>query len=107
MDDWQATFPGSKQIPRELTAFARRCKRRSHWAQDWRHASEPAAPSQIYPPVSINVLMVMFVDQAADAIWAAAVYPPKGKCEWEQVEYRATELATTGTLLRLGGTTIA
>jgi hypothetical protein len=64
-----------------------------------------AAPAaQISPVVSINVLMVMFVDQAADAIWTAAAYPPKRACEWEQLEYRATQLATTGTLLKLGGT---
>jgi Cytochrome C' len=62
------------------------------------------APAEIKPAVSFNVLMVMFVDQAADAIWTAAVYPPKKNCEWEQVEYRATQLATTGTLLRVGGT---
>lgn len=63
-----------------------------------------AAPAAIKPAVSFNVLMVMFVDQAADAIWTAAVYPPKKNCEWEQVEYRATQLATTGTLLQVGGT---
>lgn len=68
-------------------------------------ASVPAArAAQIKPVVSINVLMVKFVDQAADAIWTAAVHPPKRACAWEQVEYRATQLATTGTLLRVGGT---
>jgi hypothetical protein len=66
-------------------------------------AAAPAA-APIKPVVSINVLMVKFVDQAADAIWTAAVKPPKNQCEWEQVEYRATQLATTGTLLKLGGT---
>jgi hypothetical protein len=66
-------------------------------------ASAPAA-TPIKPVVSINVLMVKFVDQAADAIWTAAVKPPKNACEWEQVEYRATQLATTGTLLKVGGT---
>jgi hypothetical protein len=63
----------------------------------------PAA-APIRPVVSVNVLMVKFVDQAADAIWTAAVKPPKSACEWEQVEYRATQLATTGTLLKVGGT---
>jgi hypothetical protein len=69
-------------------------------------ASALAAPAalQIKPVVSINVLMVKFVDQAADAIWTAAVRAPKNQCEWEQVEYRATQLATTGTLLKIGGT---
>jgi hypothetical protein len=67
-------------------------------------AAPPPAAEQIKPVVSINVLMVKFVDQAADAIWTAAVKPPKNQCEWEQVEYRATQLATTGTLLKLGGT---
>jgi hypothetical protein len=61
-----------------------------------------AAP--IKPVVSVNVLMVKFVDQAADAVWTAAVHPPARACEWQQVEYRAIQLATTGTLLREGGT---
>lgn len=65
--------------------------------------SAPLA-GQIKPVVSINVLMVKFVDQAADVIWTAAVSPPKCDAEWEQVEYHATQLATTGTVLRIGGT---
>ncbi len=62
-----------------------------------------AVPAKITPVISINVLMVSFVDQAADAIWTAAVNAPKRPCEWQQLEYRATQLATTGTLLRVGG----
>jgi len=62
------------------------------------------AAAQIKPVISVNALMVKFVDQAADTIWTAAVHPPKRECEWQQVEYRATQLATTGTLLRVGGT---
>jgi hypothetical protein len=65
-------------------------------------ASSPTIPP-IKPAISYNVLMVKFVDQAADAIWTAAVKPPKSDSDWEQVEYRATQLATTGTLLRVGG----
>jgi hypothetical protein len=67
-------------------------------------AQQADAVMPIKSVVSVNVLMVKFVDQAADAIWTAAVKPPKNACEWEQVEYRATQLATTGTLLKLGGT---
>jgi hypothetical protein len=72
--------------------------------------AQPAAPAasppagDIQPVISINALMVKFVDQAADVIWSAAVDPPKRTCEWDQVEFRATQLATTGTLLRVGGT---
>src|SRR4249919_2791611 len=65
-------------------------------------AAVPAA--QIEPAISFNQLMVKFVDQAADPIWNAAVTPPKTDAEWEQVEYHAIQLATTGTLLRVGGT---
>lgn len=74
--------------------------------------SSPTAPPQaataptvppIKPVISYNVLMVKFVDQAADAIWTAAVKPPKSDADWEQVEYRATQLATTGIILRVGG----
>ncbi len=62
------------------------------------------APEEIKPAISFNVLMVKFVDQAADPIWTAEVTPPKTNADWEQIEYRATQLATTGTLLRVGGT---
>ncbi len=66
--------------------------------------NDGAAAARIKPVISFNVLMVKFVDQAADTIWSAAVHPPRRPCEWDQVEYRATQLATTGTLLRVGGT---
>lgn len=67
-------------------------------------ASADTRADPIKPVVSFNVLMVKFVDQAADSIWSAAVHPPHKQCEWDQVEYRATQLATTGVLLRVGGT---
>ena len=63
-----------------------------------------AAPAPIKPVTTYNILMVQFIDQAADAIWDAASSPPKANCAWEQVEYHAIQLATTGTLLRVGGT---
>jgi hypothetical protein len=69
------------------------------------HGEPAPAPSMaaIKPVISYNVLMVKFVDQAADVIWTAAVKPPKNDAEWEQVEYHATQLATTGTILQVGG----
>jgi hypothetical protein len=67
-------------------------------------AAGKQADEFIKPAISFNVLMVKFVDQAADPIWTAAVNPPKTDAEWEQVEYHAIQLATTGTLLRVGGT---
>lgn len=66
-------------------------------------ALESSSPT-IKPAISFNSLMVKFVDQAADPIWTAAVKPPKTAAEWEQVEYHAIQLATTGTLMRVGGT---
>lgn len=66
-------------------------------------ASASTAPP-IKPAISFNVLMVKFVDQAADPVWTAAVEPPKSDAEWETVEYHATQLAVTGTLMRVGGT---
>lgn len=72
-------------------------------AQSAAKSARDSSP-EITPVISFNILMVKFVDQAADAIWSAAVQPPKRACEWEQIEYRATQLATTGTLLRVGGT---
>lgn len=67
-----------------------------------RAAQPPSAA--IKPVTTFNVLMVKFVDQASDAIWDAGSKPPTKACAWEQVEFHATQLATTGTLLRLGGT---
>lgn len=75
-------------------------------------AAKPAATASasatsnppIKPAISYNQLMVKFVDQAADPIWNAAVTPPKTDAEWQDVEYHAIQLATTGTLLRVGGT---
>jgi hypothetical protein len=67
-------------------------------------AASSTVVATIEPVVSVNVLMVKFVDQAADSIWTAAVHPPQRTCEWEQIEYRATQLAMTGTLLKIGGT---
>jgi len=68
-------------------------------------APQPAAAATpIKPVTTFNVLMVQFVDQAADAIWDAGATPPKSNCAWEQVENHAIQLATTGTLLRVGGT---
>jgi hypothetical protein len=67
-------------------------------------AAQPEPAAAIKPVTTFNVLMVEFVDQASDAIWDAATTPPRKACAWEQVEYHATQLATTGTLLRVGGT---
>ena len=67
-------------------------------------AASAVPAAQIQPAISFNTLMVKFVDQAADPIWNAAVTPPKTDAEWEQVEYHAIQLATTGTLMRVGGT---
>jgi hypothetical protein len=58
----------------------------------------------IKPAISFNVLMVKFVDQAADPVWTAAVEPPKTDADWETVEYHATQLAVTSTVMRVGGT---
>ena len=66
--------------------------------------SSAVQAAQIEPAISFNTLMVKFVDQAADPIWNAAVTPPKTDAEWEQLEFHAIQLATTGTLMRVGGT---
>lgn len=67
-------------------------------------AINPTAAPPIKPAISFNVLMVKFVDQVADSVWNAAVEPPKTDADWDQVEFHATQLATTGTLMRVGGT---
>lgn len=56
-------------------------------------------------PVSVNAVMVTFIDHAAHHIWDyAAMQRDIRDDEWRIVEYYAIQLAAAGPLLTLGGT---
>lgn len=64
----------------------------------------PAAAAAVPPAVSINALMVDWVDHSAHAMWSAEVQAPKDEASWREVERHATQLAAAGTTISLGGT---
>jgi hypothetical protein len=68
-------------------------------------AAVPAAPA-VAPAISINELMVAWIDHSGHALWD--VEPegraPKTDAEWREVERHAIQLAASGPLLTLGGT---
>ena len=55
------------------------------------------------PAVSVNALMVAFVDHAAHEIWNAPMKPPQSDQGWTELEYHAIQLAASGTLISVGG----
>ena len=65
-----------------------------------------AAAVLVRPAVSINALMVDWVDHAAHAQWNVELegQAPKDDKGWREVERHATQLAAAGTLIALGGT---
>jgi hypothetical protein len=70
-------------------------------------AQEGAVPPPSMPPaVSINELMVAWIDHSGHELWD--VEPegraPKTDADWRAVERHATQLAASGTLIALGGT---
>lgn len=70
-------------------------------------ASQQAGPQSAVPPaVSINELMVAWIDHAGHELWD--VEPegraPKSDADWREVERHATQLAAAGSLIALGGT---
>lgn len=66
-------------------------------------AAAEAAP--VAMPVSINALMVTFVDHAAHHIWDYGTMEREiADEEWKIVEYYAIQLAAAGPAITLGGT---
>jgi hypothetical protein len=65
-------------------------------------SQQPTVP----PAVSINELMVAWIDHSGHELWD--VEPegraPKTDAAWREVERHATQLAASGTLIALGGT---
>ena len=67
--------------------------------------AKPAEPA-FTPAVSINALMVTWIDNAAHVLWDVekAGFAPKNEADWIELEDHATQLAAAGTLIQMGGT---
>jgi len=68
-------------------------------------APAPAAPAAA-PVVSVNALMVTWIDNSAHVLWNAEREgrAPKNDADWLEIQEHATQLAAAGTLIQLGGT---
>jgi cytochrome c556 len=69
-------------------------------------SANPLAPA-VPVKVSINAIMVDLVDHASHEIWDATGDPkdaPKNNADWAELEHHATQLASAGSLIMLGGT---
>lgn len=72
--------------------------------------SAPAAGTQsapsFTPVVSINALMVSWVDNSSHVLWDVEKEggAPNDAADWTDIEDHATQLAAAGTLIQLGGT---
>lgn len=65
-----------------------------------------AATPVVAPAVSINDMMVDWIDHAAHALWNAeqSGQVPKDEKAWREIERHATQLAAAGATIALGGT---
>ncbi|MEQ1575819.1 MAG: hypothetical protein ABL993_16390 [Vicinamibacterales bacterium] len=64
------------------------------------------APPTFAPVVSVNALMVTWVDNASHVLWDIEKegFAPKNEADWLELEDHATQLAAAGSLIQLGGT---
>ena len=62
-------------------------------------------PPAVAPAVSVNDLMVAWIDHSAHELWDVEMegHAPKNDAGWREVERHATQLAAAGPLLALGG----
>ena len=60
----------------------------------------------VAPAISINALMVAQVDHSAHVLWNVEQkgQAPKNDADWREVEHHAIQLASSGTVVALGGT---
>lgn len=58
------------------------------------------------PVVSINELMVTWIDNAGHVLWDVEQkgFAPKNEADWIELEDHATQLAAAGSLIQMGGT---
>ena len=63
-------------------------------------------PPSATPAVSVNELMVAWVDHSGHELWdrEREGQAPKSDADWREVERHATQLAAAGSLIALGGT---
>lgn len=69
--------------------------------------AQQIAPAPVFTPaVSINELMVAWVDHSGHELWDREIEgrAPKTDAEWREVDRHAAQLAAAGTLIALGGT---
>jgi hypothetical protein len=66
----------------------------------------PAAAPAVPPAVSINELMVSWIDHSGHELWDVEKQgqAPKDDATWREIERHAAQLAASGTLIALGGT---
>ncbi|HVH27334.1 MAG TPA: cytochrome c [Vicinamibacterales bacterium] len=69
-------------------------------------AADQAAPMTAKPEVSINAVMVEFVDHAAHNLWNVEQEgkAPKTDADWEIVVEHAVQIAAAGPAITVGGT---
>jgi hypothetical protein len=74
-------------------------------------ATPPAAPAKppeptFTPVVSINALMVTWIDNSGHVLWDVEKkgFAPKDEADWIELEDHATQLAAAGSLIQMGGT---
>ncbi len=62
--------------------------------------------SGVAPPVSINALMVDWIDHSGHVLWDAErdEHRPATEADWLELERHATQMTAAGTLVALGGT---
>lgn len=74
------------------------------------NTAAPAAASGpargVAPAVSINALMVDWIDHSGHVLWDAErdEHRPTTDADWQELERHATQMAASGTLIALGGT---
>ena len=70
--------------------------------------AQPVSPAvtTVPPAVSINALMVAWMDHSAHELWDVEQTgrAPKTDANWRELERHATQLLASGTLISLGGT---
>ena len=68
-------------------------------------AAKPPEPT-FTPVVSINALMVTWIDNSGHVLWDVEKkgFAPKDEADWTELEDHATQLAAAGSLIQLGGT---
>ena len=69
-------------------------------------SQQTATPQAVSHAVSVNELMVAWIDHSGHELWDVEQEgrAPKSDADWREVERHATQLAAAGTLIALGGT---